>query len=374
MNFMSKLKSLTIFFPFFNDEGTVLRMIENSYKIGHEVSEDLEVIAIHGGNSKDRTFEKILEAKKLYPNLVIIDKKDNKEGYAVIKHGFEKASKEFTFYTDGDGQYDLKDLKKLINIQLEEKVDVINGFKLNRGDGVLRFFLGDIYAKFSSFIFELPIRDTDCDFRLIRTSFLKKIKLESQDSSILVELIKKLEIEGASFKEIGVNHFDREYGKSNYNPLSLLKEKLVGDFKLYLMFKNMSHLLSKLRIIKFSMVGVSSVSIQILIFNLLIFFFQINSFVAVILADQIAIVNSFIFNNLFTFKENRFYLSKKILKPFMKFYLIVSLTTLIQAGIVFLGNFFLGNSLLISNFFFLIGLIIAFFINYKLQKKLVWNY
>ena len=205
------------------------------------------------------------------------DKKDNTEGYAVIKYGFKESTKDWVFYTDGDGQYDLEDLKKLVNLQADTDCDVANGYKLNRGDGYLRLVLGDMYAKFSSFIFELPIRDTDCDFRLIRNSILKKVDFKSTDSSILVELIKKLEIFGAKFSEIGVRHYAREYGTSNYNPIQLLREKLIGDFKLYLIFKNKEHYISKLRIIKFSMVGLSSVSLQILIFNLLIIFFKISS-------------------------------------------------------------------------------------------------
>jgi len=370
---MHKLNSLTIFFPFYNDEGTVLKMIEGAFKIGNQVTDDLEVIAIHGGNSKDKTWEKILEAKKKFPEIKIVDKTDNHEGYAVIKHGFYNSTKEWVFYTDGDGQYDLEDLKMLVSLQEKNKTDVVNGYKLNRGDGYIRLILGYVYAKFSSFIFELPIIDTDCDFRLIRNSILKEIDFKSKDSSILVELIKKLEILGATFSEVGVSHYPREYGSSNYSPLQLLKEKLVGDFKLYLIFKNKEHLISKLRIIKFSLVGFSSVTLQILIFNFLILIFNISSPIAVILADQFAILNSFILNNRFTFKDKKINLDRKVLKPFFKFYLIVSVTTLLQAGIVFLGNYFFGKSLMISNLFFFIGLVIAFFINYKFQKKLVWN-
>ena len=72
---MKKLSSLSIFFPFYNDEGTVISQIENAFRIGSSVSEELEVIAIHGGASRDRTFEKIQEAKKLFPELVIVDNK-----------------------------------------------------------------------------------------------------------------------------------------------------------------------------------------------------------------------------------------------------------------------------------------------------------
>ena len=147
MNPSGKLTSLTIFFPFFNDEGTVERQITEAYKYGREVTDDLEVIAIHGGNSKDKTLSKIHEMIIKFPSLVVIDKTDNTDGYAVIKHGINRASKDWVFYTDGDAQYHLDELKKLVSKQLQTDADVINGYKKNRGDGFIRFTLGDLYQR-----------------------------------------------------------------------------------------------------------------------------------------------------------------------------------------------------------------------------------
>jgi glycosyltransferase involved in cell wall biosynthesis len=236
---LTKLSSLTIFYPFYNDEGTVERQIHFAYEIGKSVSNDLEVIAINGGRSKDNTFEKIKEMQKKYPNLIIIDKTENTEGYAVIKYGLQKASKEWVFYTDGDAQYRVEDdLVKLVKKQQKTNADVINGHKKHRGDSFIRTFLGNVYKRLSCAVFQLPIRDVDCDFRLIRTSLLKKIKLESKDASILPELVKKLELAGAKFSEVQVSHYRRMYGKSNYTAFSLLKEKVIGDIKLYFKMRN----------------------------------------------------------------------------------------------------------------------------------------
>lgn len=229
-----KLSSLSIFFPFYNEAGNVERMINSAYEIGSVLTSDLEVIALHGGNSKDGTFEKIMEMKNKYPDLVVVDKRDNWEGYAVIKYGFKAATKEWVFYTDGDAQYHLeRDLPVLVVKYFETGAAVVNGYKRKRGDNFIRVFLGKGYAWFSALLFNLPIRDTDCDFRLIRRSFLDKITLESHDASILPELIKKLQLAGAKFAEVPVSHYEREYGTSFYTPLGLLKEKLIGDIKLF---------------------------------------------------------------------------------------------------------------------------------------------
>ena len=108
------LKSLSIFFPFFNDEGTVEQAVDNAYLIGKSLTNNLEVIALHGGESKDNTFDEILRMKRKYSNLKMINRDGNRDGYAVIKHGLKQATKDWVFYTDGDLQYDLRDLVILV--------------------------------------------------------------------------------------------------------------------------------------------------------------------------------------------------------------------------------------------------------------------
>jgi glycosyltransferase involved in cell wall biosynthesis len=238
MKTLPKLTSLTIFFPFLNDAGTVARQVMVAHEIGRQLTDNLEIIAIHGGNSTDNTAEEIARMKGLYPELVVIDKRDNKEGYAVIKYGLLRATKEWVFYTDGDAQYHLEeDLPKLVAKQTQTRADVVNGYKKHRGDSFIRTFLGNVYKLISSKLFCLPIRDTDCDFRLIRKSFLGKIELESHCASILPELVKKLEKAGAKFSEVKVMHYRRVYGKSSYTALSLLKEKVLGDVDMYIKMK-----------------------------------------------------------------------------------------------------------------------------------------
>ncbi len=370
---MMKLRSLSIFFPFYNDEGTVFEIISKAYDISPKVADTFEIIAIHGGNSKDKTFEEIKKAKVKFPSLKIIDKSDNIEGYGVIKHGFKNATKEWVFYTDGDAQYNLDELELLVKNHFETGADVVNGYKTSRGDGLVRHILGDLYAKISTFIFELPIRDTDCDFRLIKKEFLDKFELVSTDSSILGELIKKLELSGAKFSEVPVSHFDRKYGFSNYTPLGLFKEKLFGDFKLYFKLRSIRDGKAKLRIIRFGSVGIISVIIQVTLFNLIILSTSIKPFWATILADQLAIFNSFILNNRYTFNDKKYQKFYPKIKPFFKFYLIVSITTLIQAFIVYAGNLVFGYSFFVSNFFFMVGILVSFVINYSFQKRLVWK-
>jgi glycosyltransferase involved in cell wall biosynthesis len=230
---LPSLSSLAIFFPFYNDAGTVQEAIQLAYAVGSTVTNDLEVIALHGGNSADSTWSEILAAKEKQPSLRIIDKKDNFEGYAVIKYGLSATKKEWVFYTDGDLQYDVSELPKLVTRQNETKAKVVNGYKIHRGDNIFRTSLGSTYQYLSRLLFQLPIKDTDCDFRLIKTSLLEKINLTAQDASILPELLTKLKSAGATFAEVPVSHRKRKYGVSNYTTWQLMSEKIIGDLRMW---------------------------------------------------------------------------------------------------------------------------------------------
>ncbi len=395
-----RLSSLTIFFPFYNDAGTVKKMLDQAYEYGSLVTNDLEVIALNGGNSKDNTYQEILKFQKLNPSVKIVNKKDNVEGYAVIKHGLYSSTKDFVFYTDGDAQYSLKsDFLNLIKKQNDTNADVVNGHKKDRKDNIFRILFGFLYATFSRVIFKSPITDIDCDFRLIRTSILKRFKLESHDASILPELVLKLKLNGANFSEIPVSHFPREYGKSNYTAFSLFKEKLAGDFKLYIKMrkeiknidinlfeftlsylKNSENFISSfLRIdnfkfIKFGLVGVSSVILHFIFFNIFMLLTNLNTGLITIVSDQLPILTSYILNNNYTFKKIKDVSSnRKHPTRFIKYWSIIMISTVIHSIIITSGIYIFGDTILIANIFFIAGVIIAMIWNYYFHSTLIWK-
>jgi len=98
--------------------------------------------------------------------------------YGACCAGFEAASKDLVFYTDGDGQYDPGELPKLLAV-MRPDVGLVNGYKLERNDPWHRIWIGKLYNAFARFLFRIRIRDVDCDFRLIRRQVFDVINLES---------------------------------------------------------------------------------------------------------------------------------------------------------------------------------------------------
>ena len=207
--------SLSVFFPAYNDGESISKLVKRTFQILPQLTSDYEVIVVNDG-SRDNTAS-ILEglASNYAPHLRVITHETNRGYGAALRSGFAACTKDAVFYTDGDGQYDVGELEKLWK-KLRPGVDVVNGYKLNRADGWVRRLIGNTYNWIVKRLFGISIRDVDCDFRLIRRNALNGIQLHSDSGSICVELIKKIQNRTSRFEEVGVLHYPRAHGQSQF--------------------------------------------------------------------------------------------------------------------------------------------------------------
>ena len=154
-------------------------------------------------------------AEKYGSRLRIVTHGVNRGYGGALRSGFAAATKDLVFYTDGDSQYDVGELPKLLHL-LKADVGLVNGYKLERNDPWHRIFIGNLYNRFARILFRIRIRDIDCDFRLMRRSLLESIQLTSTSGTICVELVRKLELSGWGVVEVGVHHYARRYGRSQF--------------------------------------------------------------------------------------------------------------------------------------------------------------
>lgn len=228
-----KLKSLSIFFPCLNDGESLLYLIPKAVEAAKNFTKDIEVIIVDDG-STDGSASKLEKLKKKYPIQIITHKKTLGYGAALID-GFKNARKDWVFYTDGDGQYDPSELPKLAE-KITDSVAVINGYKLNRSDPLIRRLIGDLYNFVLHHIFPLPIYDIDCDFRLIKRSILQKIDLKYNSATICLELVLKLANAKASFAQAGVHHYKRLYGSTKFFNFKSIFGTLKDNLRLFMEF------------------------------------------------------------------------------------------------------------------------------------------
>ena len=223
-------RSISVFFPAFNDEQTISSLVHKALEVLPEFTDDYEVLVINDGSTDDTG--KIIDELALTFHQVRAIHHTNNRGYgAALQTGFLHATKELVFYTDGDGQYDVAELRRLVPSMTDE-VDIVNGYKSRRADSRARKLAGEVYNRVARKVFELPIRDVDCDFRLIRRSHLQEIGELSNSGAACVQLVRKLHSQGAVFAEVAVNHYPRLHGKSQFFTVSNVTRTLV-DFSLF---------------------------------------------------------------------------------------------------------------------------------------------
>ncbi len=226
-----RISSLSVFFPDYNDGGTIASMALTALKVCEQVTDDYEVIVVNDA-STDYSQEVLDDLAANHPHFRYIRHQTNRGYGGALRSGFEAATKEWVFYTDGDAQYDPHELVKLI-AALRPGVDMVNGYKIARSDPLFRIIIGRLYHHGVKLMFGLSLRDTDCDFRLISKAALNNIKLTSNTGMITVELQRKLQDAGYKFAEVPVHHYHRSYGQSQFFNFPRIFRTLTGLLKLW---------------------------------------------------------------------------------------------------------------------------------------------
>ena len=161
------------------------------------------------------SFARQLKTQSYTNKIKIVDHEKNRGYGGALRSGFGHATKDLVFYTDCDAQYDSRELRSLYEV-LTPDVGMVNGYKIKRNDPYHRIIAGRIYHHIVKFAFGLPIRDTDCDFRLVRRRVFEKVKLFEDTGTICVELVKKVHHHGYKIAEVPVHHYWRTSGKSQF--------------------------------------------------------------------------------------------------------------------------------------------------------------
>lgn len=207
-------QSVSVFFPCYNDEQTIGELVRNANRILSKRKIPYEIIVVNDGSS-DGSAAILRRLKKEIPQLRIVTHRKNQGYGAALRDGFRATKYDLVFYTDGDGQYDVGEIELMFPLMTHD-IDVVNGIKMFRNDPWYRVVVGNLYNFFVRNTFGIDIFDTDCDFRLIRNSLMKKITLKSNSGAICVELVRKLQDSGARFREMTVHHYDRQFGTSQF--------------------------------------------------------------------------------------------------------------------------------------------------------------
>jgi glycosyltransferase involved in cell wall biosynthesis len=216
--------SLTIFFPAYNDAASLPSLLNETFRVAGQSVRDYEVIVVNDG-SWDSTADVLARFQGSNPHLRVVAHEKNRGYGGALRSGIAAATKDYVFYTDGDGQYDVGELPLLL-AEAARGAPWVNGYKRRREDPWHRILIGAAYREFVRKLFGIRLRDVDCDFRLARREILQSLPLRSSGGAICVEMVWGLERLGLRAVELGVTHRRRLHGKSQFFRLAPLWKTL----------------------------------------------------------------------------------------------------------------------------------------------------
>ena len=231
---VEKLKSLSVFFPAYNEEANVERMVDAFRAVLPEITGDYEIIIVNDG-SKDKTKEIADRLAGEDPKVRVVHHGRN-QGYGIaVRSGLKACQKKYLFFTDGDGQFDVSQLSNLV--PLLTGYDGVIGFRLNRQDPWIRKLNAWAWNCLVRLMFGLNVKDIDCAFKLFHRKVFEQIQLESSGAMISTEMLVKIKEKGFKLQEIAVLHAPRLAGKQTGANLRVVLRAFKELFRFYKAFK-----------------------------------------------------------------------------------------------------------------------------------------
>jgi glycosyltransferase involved in cell wall biosynthesis len=211
--------SLTVFFPCYNEEGNVERVAKRAAEVLRGLVSDWEVILVNDG-SHDSTGQIADRLVGEAPGVRAVHHQKNSGYGAALRTGFKSATKEYVFFSDGDGQFDIAEIEKLL--ELRGQADIICGYRANRRDNFLRRLNAACWGALVRRMLSFRCRDVDCAFKLFRREIIDRMELKSTGALINAEILGRAARMGYTIMSVPVTHLPRVAGRQTGAKLSVI--------------------------------------------------------------------------------------------------------------------------------------------------------
>ncbi|MBI5123507.1 glycosyltransferase family 2 protein [Candidatus Roizmanbacteria bacterium] len=228
-----KVPELSIFFPFWNEQDNIERVVKNAMVIAKTVADKWEIIMVDDG-SIDKTLQIAEKLAKEDKRLKVITHQPNRGYGAALTAGFSHTQYKLVVFNDGDGQFDFSEVTRFLE-KLED-ADIVIGFRKKRRDHKLfkRLLLMNLLKVWDLLLFHFYFRDIDCGFKLFKKEALEKIMpLRSEGAMITTEILAKAKRKKLKIKEVGVTHYPRVLGYQSGANFPVIFRAILESFILW---------------------------------------------------------------------------------------------------------------------------------------------
>ncbi len=206
------LPGLSIVLPCFDEQDNVAAMVADACAAAGRVADVYEVLVVDDGSS-DQTLSIARAVAARIPAVRVVEHAANRGYGAAVRSGFDAARMPWVFLTDADRQFDLGQLNDFI--PSTRTSDVVVGRRVQRADPLVRRAAARAWNVLVGRLFDLPVHDVDCAFKLVRRDLLRSFELTAEGAMISTELIVRLVRAGACIEERDVLHKRRTAGRQS---------------------------------------------------------------------------------------------------------------------------------------------------------------
>lgn len=280
----------------------------------------------------------------------------------------DPAQYSYILFMDGDGQYPMDDIKKVLNYNLLNAHDMVVGCRVERVEPGWRKILTWGVRTLESILFDLDIKDVTSALRLMRTETAQKISSDVKYSkyNFWLEFTARMSVLNLNVLEIPVGYIQRDEGESQVYSLKKIPKILWAEIRaVFMTFFELNYK----TIVKFALVGGIG-AITILVFTLLFTeYFHLWYILSAAIGIEISIILAFILNTKLTFRH-KFNNVKKTIKSLITYHGTALGGMMINLMILYILTQYAQLYYLFSE---VIGIIFAFGFNYLASSRYVWN-
>lgn len=215
---------ISFFFPVYNDEATVRIVAHRAIELLEEVANQYEIIIVNDG-SPDASGAIADQLAAENPKISVVHHPLNRGYGAAMKSGIAAARYDIICMVDGDNEYDVFDLKKMLAVR--QYYMLIIAFRYKKLYSTKRIFISFIYNTVLRLVFKSPFRDISTGIRLIHRAVVEDLELTSNSPFIGAELTLKSMLRGFPVGEVGIQTFPRDFGQGSATSF----KNIVGTIK-----------------------------------------------------------------------------------------------------------------------------------------------
>lgn len=225
---------LSVFFPAHNEEENIGTLTDAAVDTLSGLVDELEVLIVNDG-STDGTRGIADELAQKHPCVRAIHHEVNRGYGGAVKTGIANCRLDWIFFTDGDGQFDIREIVKLLEHAGE--YGAVAGYRMDRKDPSHRKLFAFCWGLLVWMLFGFRVRDLDCAFKLFRREYFDGVELRAEGAVISIEIFSVLRRNRARIKQVGVHHYPRRSGRPSGGSVKVIARAFKELFTLYRQLK-----------------------------------------------------------------------------------------------------------------------------------------